>query len=54
VSLFLAAFSAHLEEWMAGVPADDWIPERALVKVIGALLAVSLGGLVSTISRAQR
>lgn len=53
-SLLVEAFSGHLEDWLANVPAEDGISERALVIIIGALLAVSLCGLVSTIARVPR
>jgi hypothetical protein len=47
-SLLCGAFFGHLEEWSSAVPADDWLSERALVVIIGMLLAVAVAGLVST------
>jgi hypothetical protein len=49
-SLLCGAVLAHLEDWGAQVPEEDWIPERLLVGLIGVLFALSLGGLVSTLA----
>ena len=53
-SLFVGAFFTYLEDWSAAIPSEDVISERAMLIVIGALLAVSLCGLVSTIARVPR
>jgi hypothetical protein len=50
----LRAFLGHLEDWSAGALAEDWISERALVIIIGFLLAISLCALVSTMTVTSR
>ena len=47
-SLLCGAFFLHLEEWSSAAPQEDWLSERALVVIIGILLAVAVAGLVST------
>jgi hypothetical protein len=49
LSLMYSAFVDHLESWLSREPYDGWIPERVLVCIIGILLAIALGGLVSTL-----
>jgi len=54
-SLLCGAFLGHLEDWSAEALAEDWIPPRALVIIIGFLFAISLCALVSTMTvRASR
>lgn len=48
VSLMCGALFGHLEDWSSQAPAEGWISERALLMIIGLLLAVSVGGLLST------
>jgi len=48
-SLLVMAFTGHLEE-LGTQPADDpWIPEPALVLIIGIMLSIALCGLWSTL-----
>lgn len=50
VSLLSGAFLGHLEEWSSGTIHDGFISQPVLLILIAILLAVSIGGLVSTIT----
>jgi len=48
--LLFASFLANLEDWSSSHATEHgWISDRALVVIVGVMLALALGGLVSTL-----
>ena len=51
-SLLAAAFIAHWDDWTTATKSeDDWISPRGVVAIIGVLLIISVGGMVSTLAK---
>ena len=48
--LLFASFLGNLEDWSSSHATEHaWISDRALVVIVGVMLALALGGLVSTL-----
>ena len=49
------SFFGHLEEELSRAPQEaGWVPHGALVGIIGVLLALAVGGLISTLVTKRR
>jgi hypothetical protein len=52
--LYMSFFGHLEEEWSRAPQEAGWVPHGALVGIIGVLLALAVGGLISTLRTTRR